>query len=107
VHGEFQADSFNAECKGDLRFLFGNKAHPRFELYVSPINIVRLTRNYKFPRRKSYSRDVSEEAGEFYNQGIYEDTKALAAGVRSGWQYLEQGADQCWQEIGRFLTGGS
>src|SRR5207302_8001746 len=37
-----------------------------------------------------YSRFLSEEVGEFYTQGIAEDTKALSDGVLDDKEYLEQ-----------------
>src|SRR5262249_1343760 len=39
---------------------------------------------------KSYSRDLEDEAGEFYTQGIAEDTKALSNGVLDDQEYLAQ-----------------
>jgi predicted AlkP superfamily phosphohydrolase/phosphomutase len=75
--------------KGICRFYL-KQAHPRFELYISPINIDPSDPALPISTPKSYSRELSEEVGEFYTQGISEDTKALSAGVLDDKEYLEQ-----------------
>ena len=80
VHIQFQLIPFIGNVKGICRFYF-KQAHPRFELYVSPINIDPADPALPISTPKSYSRELSEEVGEFYTQGISEDTKARSAGV--------------------------
>ena len=89
VHVEFQLIPFIGNVKGICRFYL-KQAHPRFELYVSPINIDPSDPALPISTPKSYSRELSEEVGEFYTQGISEDTKALSARVLNDGQYLEQ-----------------
>ena len=89
VHIQFQLIPFIGNVKGICRFYF-KQAHPRFELYVSPINIDPADPALPLSTPKSYSRELSEEVGEFYTQGISEDTKALSAGVLDDKEYLEQ-----------------
>jgi predicted AlkP superfamily phosphohydrolase/phosphomutase len=89
VHVEFQLIPFIGNVKGICRF-FLKQTHPRFALYVSPINIDPADPALPISTPKSYSRELSEEVGEFYTQGISEDTKALSAGALSDGQYLEQ-----------------
>ena len=89
VHVEFQLIPFIGNVKGICRFYL-KQAHPRFELYVSPINIDPADPALPISTPKNYSKDLSEEVGEFYTQGISEDTKALSAGVLNDGQYLEQ-----------------
>ena len=89
VHVEFQLIPFIGNVKGICRFYL-KQAHPRFALYVSPINIDPADPALPISTPKGYSRELSEEVGEFYTQGISEDTKALSAGVLSDGQYLEQ-----------------
>ncbi len=89
VHIQFQLIPFIGNVKGICRFYL-KQAHPRFELYVSPINIDPADPALPLSTPKSYSRELAEEIGEFYTQGISEDTKALSAGVLDDKEYLEQ-----------------
>jgi len=78
-----------ANVKGICR-MYLKQAHPRFELYVSPINIDPAEPALPLSTPSNYSRELSEEVGPFYTQGIAEDTKALSDGVLDDKQYLEQ-----------------
>lgn len=89
VSVEFQLIPFFGNVKGMCRF-FLKQAHPRFELYVSPINIDPADPALPISTPSRYSRILSDEAGEFYTQGISEDTKALSAGVLNDKEFLEQ-----------------
>jgi len=89
VHIQFQLIPFIATVKGICRFYL-KQAHPRFELYVSPINIDPADPALPISTPKAYSRELTEEVGEFYTQGISEDTKARSAGVLDDKEYLEQ-----------------
>jgi predicted AlkP superfamily phosphohydrolase/phosphomutase len=89
VRVEFQLVPFLASVKGMCRFYL-KQAHPRFQLYVSPINIDPANPALPISTPASYSRRLSEEVGEFYTQGIAEDTKALSAGALDDKEYLEQ-----------------
>ena len=59
-------------------------------MYVSPINIDPADPALPISTPKSYSRELAEEVGEFYTQGISEDTKARSAGVLDDKEYLQQ-----------------
>lgn len=85
----FQLLPFAASVKGICRFYL-KQAHPRFQLYVSPINIDPADPALPIATPPSYSRVLAEEAGEFHTQGIAEDTKALSAGVLDDNEYLQQ-----------------
>ena len=87
VHIQFQLIPFIGNVKGICRFYL-KQAHPRFELYVSPINIDPADPALPISTPKSYSRELAEEVGEFYTQGISEDTKARSAGVLDDKEYL-------------------
>jgi len=89
IHIQFQLIPFIGNVKGICRFYL-KQAHPRFELYVSPINLDPADPALPISTPRSYSRRLSEEVGEFYTQGISEDTKALSAGVLDDGEYLEQ-----------------
>lgn len=86
---EFQLIPFFGVVKGMCRFYL-KQAHPRFELYVSPINIDPANPALPISTPSSYSSELAEEAGEFHTQGIAEDTKALSDGVLDDKEYLEQ-----------------
>lgn len=89
IHVDFHLVPFIANVKGICRF-FLKQAHPRFELYVSPMNIDPADPALPISTPKTYSRELTEEVGEFYTQGISEDTKALSDRVLNDKEYLEQ-----------------
>ena len=86
---EFQLIPFLGNVQGMCRFYL-KQAHPRFQLYVSPINIDPADPALPISTPSGYSRFLSEEVGEFYTQGIAEDTKALSDGVLDDKEFLEQ-----------------
>jgi predicted AlkP superfamily phosphohydrolase/phosphomutase len=89
VHVEFELIPYIASVKGICRFYL-KQAHPRFELYVSPLNIDPADPALPISTPKDYSHELTEEVGDFYTQGISEDTKALSARVFDDKDYLEQ-----------------
>jgi predicted AlkP superfamily phosphohydrolase/phosphomutase len=89
IRVEFQLIPFVSSVKGMCRF-FLKQAHPRFQLYVSPINVDPADPALPISTPSSYSRLLSDEAGEFHTLGIAEDTKALSDGVLDDGEYLEQ-----------------
>ena len=86
---EFQLTPFFGNVKGMCRFYL-KQAHPRFQLYVSPINIDPADPALPISTPSTYSRFLTDEAGEFHTQGIAEDTKALSDGVLDDNEYLQQ-----------------
>ena len=86
---EFQLMPVIGNVKGICRFYL-KQAHPRFQLYVSPINIDPGKSGFADFHSTSYSRDLAKQIGEFHTQGIAEDTKALTAGVLDDKEFLEQ-----------------
>jgi predicted AlkP superfamily phosphohydrolase/phosphomutase len=85
----FQLIPFFGNINGVCRFYL-KQAHPRFQLYVSPINIDPANPVLPISTPSSYSRRLTDEAGEFHTQGIAEDTKALSDGVLDDQEYLQQ-----------------
>ena len=75
--------------RGICRFYL-KQAHPRFQLYVSPMNIDPEDPALPLSTPAGYSRELAEEVGDFYTQGIAEDTKALSDGVLDNGEYLQQ-----------------
>jgi predicted AlkP superfamily phosphohydrolase/phosphomutase len=86
---EFQLMPVIGNVKGICRFYL-KQTHPRFQLYVSPINIDPANPALPISTPSSYSSDLAKQIGEFHTQGIAEDTKALTAGVLDDKEYLEQ-----------------
>jgi predicted AlkP superfamily phosphohydrolase/phosphomutase len=86
---EFHLMPVIGNVKGICRFYL-KQAHPRFQLYVSPINIDPANPALPISTPPSYSRTLAQEVGEFHTQGIAEATKALSDGVLDDKEYLEQ-----------------
>lgn len=86
---EFQLMPLIGNVRGICRFYL-KQAHPRFQLYVSPINIDPADPALPISTPASYSRTLEKQIGEFHTQGIAEDTKALSDGVLDDKEYLEQ-----------------
>jgi predicted AlkP superfamily phosphohydrolase/phosphomutase len=89
VHIQFRLIPLIGNVGGICRFYL-KQTHPRFELYVSPINIDPAHPALPISTPNSYSRELADEVGEFYTQGISEDTKARSAGVLDDQEYLQQ-----------------
>lgn len=89
IRVEFQLIPLFGNVKGMCRFYL-KQAHPRFQLYVSPINIDPADPALPISTPSVYSRFLTDEAGEFHTQGIAEDTKALSDGVLDDNEYLQQ-----------------
>ncbi len=86
---EFQLMPVIGNVKGICRFYL-KQTHPRFQLYVSPINIDPEDPALPISTPSSYSSDLAKQIGEFHTQGIAEDTKALTADVLDDKEFLEQ-----------------
>ncbi len=89
IRVQFQLIPFFGNVKGMCRFYL-KQAHPRFQLYVSPINVDPADPALPISTPSSYSRFLTDEAGEFHTQGIAEDTKALSDGMLDDNEYLQQ-----------------
>jgi hypothetical protein len=70
--------------------VFAKQLHPRFELYVSPINVDPEEPALPISTPGAFARDVSESAGRWSTLGIPEDTAALRQGVFDLPQFLSQ-----------------
>jgi predicted AlkP superfamily phosphohydrolase/phosphomutase len=89
IRVEFQLIPFFSHVRGMCRFYL-KQAHPRFQLYVSPINIDPADPALPIATPSGYSRLLTDEAGEFHSLGIAEDTKALSDGVFDDSEFLRQ-----------------
>ncbi|MEX0677024.1 MAG: alkaline phosphatase family protein [Pirellulales bacterium] len=70
--------------------LFLKQVHPKFELYVSPVNMDPLEPANQISVPQDFARDLARRHGRFYTAGIPEDTKALSHGALAEEQFLEQ-----------------
>ena len=72
-----------------VRF-FLQKARPDFRLYVTPLQIDPREPALPISTPPRWSRDLCEDLGPFYTQGLPEDTKALSGGIFSGRDFWNQ-----------------
>jgi predicted AlkP superfamily phosphohydrolase/phosphomutase len=70
--------------------LYLKSVHPHLRLYVSPINIDPVYPALPISTPDGYARELAQNAGLFYTQGMPEDTKALSEGVFTDEEYIEQ-----------------
>ena len=100
-----------ASISGICRFYL-KEAHEGLSLYVTPINIDPAAPSVPISTPSSYSRDLAEELGYFYTQGMPEDTAALTAGALNDDEYRQQATFVLNErmrayehELGRFSKG--
>ncbi len=89
LRAEFPLIPGLASATGMFR-VHAKQFHPRFELYVSPVNIDPEAPELPISAPASYSREVARATGPFYTQGIAEDTAAARQGVFSLADYIAQ-----------------
>jgi predicted AlkP superfamily phosphohydrolase/phosphomutase len=77
--------------------LFMKQVHPKFELYVSPVNIDPMSPVNQISIPAGLSTQLAKRHGRFYTAGIPEDTKALSHGALDEDQFLAQ-SDLAMQE---------
>lgn len=63
---------------------------PVVELYISPLNIDPVDPALPISSPPDFARRLAQRAGRFYTQSMPEDTKALAEGVLSPREFLDQ-----------------
>ena len=78
-----------ASVRGICRFHL-RQAHPNLQLYVTPVNMDPADPALPISTPATYSRELDDDLGAFYTQGIAEDTKALSTGVFGDQDYLQQ-----------------
>ncbi|MEW6359024.1 MAG: alkaline phosphatase family protein [Planctomycetota bacterium] len=78
-----------AGVSGMCRF-FLKEVHPRFKLYVSPVNIDPADPALPISTPSGFAAELARELGPYHTQGIAEDTKALSSGLLSEDEYLQQ-----------------
>jgi predicted AlkP superfamily phosphohydrolase/phosphomutase len=70
--------------------VFAKQLHPRFEVYVSPVNVDPASADLPISTPRSLSREISRRTGRYYTLGIPEDTSAMRQGVFDLPQFLSQ-----------------
>ncbi|MBU0678182.1 MAG: alkaline phosphatase family protein [Verrucomicrobia bacterium] len=78
-----------AEVSGICRFYL-RRVKPFVELYCTPVNIDPMDPTMPICTPGDYSRELVEEVGYFYTQGMPEDTAALSSGVFDDDDYRAQ-----------------
>jgi predicted AlkP superfamily phosphohydrolase/phosphomutase len=86
---DFPLVPYLASVRGMVR-VFAKQLHPRFELYVSPVNADPSSPDLPISTPSSFSRDISGKIGRFYTLGIPEDTSAMRQGVFDLPEFLSQ-----------------
>ena len=66
---------------------------PYLRLYVTPVNIDPAKPEMPISTPEDYSRDLADEYGPFYTQGLPDDTKALEEGVFDDDDYVSQSTE--------------
>jgi len=84
----FPMMSFLSEVKGICKIYIKN-VHPEFVMYVSPVNIDPSDPVLPVVSSEEYGKELVENVGYFYTQGLPEDTKALSYGVLNDAEYLD------------------
>ena len=97
---------------GGICKFYLKQVRPRFQLYVTPMNLDPSQPALPLSTPKSYARELWKRNGYFYTQGIAEDTQALSSGICTDGEYIEQARmvlDERVRmfdiELGRFREG--
>ncbi len=80
-----------ASAHGMFR-LYAKQLHPRFEMYVSPINIDPTHPGLPISAPTGFSEKLAQEIGPYYTIGIPEDTSAMRQGIFDLGEFLSQTA---------------
>ncbi|MEO8657901.1 MAG: alkaline phosphatase family protein [Bryobacteraceae bacterium] len=86
---DFPLLPYVVSARGMFR-IFVRQLHPRFEVYVTPVNVDPIKPVLPLSHPASFAKDLAEATGRFYTLGIPEDTSALRQGVFSLPQFLAQ-----------------
>ena len=86
---EFEMVPYLEKVSGICR-MYLKEVHPKFKLYVSPININPADPALPISTPSDYAQRLVKEVGYFYTQGMPEDTKALSNNVLTDSEYLDQ-----------------
>ncbi len=88
-------------ASGIVKFYL-KQARPRFELYVTPVNIDPAAPDLPISTPAGYSAELAEELGAFYTQGMAEDTNAFREGVLDVKEFVKQSTFVLEESIAMF-----
>jgi len=86
---DFTLVPYVASVRGMFR-VYARQLHPRFELYVSPINIDPMSPDLPISAPHSFSRGIALRVGRYSTLGIPQDTSALRQGVFNLPEFLSE-----------------
>ncbi|KPK36123.1 MAG: hypothetical protein AMK70_03475 [Nitrospira bacterium SG8_35_1] len=89
VQIEFEMIPNLVNVSGIVRFYLKD-VHPHFRLYISPVNIDPSDPAMPITNPEEYAKELYDNIGFFYTQGMAEDTKALDNGILSEAEFLDQ-----------------
>ncbi len=89
VELEFKMVPGVVTVSGIARF-FLKSVHPEFGLYVSPVQINPANQALPITEPPGYGKELVDELGYFYTQGMAEDTKALEHGIFGNAEFAQQ-----------------
>lgn len=95
----FPLTSAFGEASGMIR-IYAKELHPRFGVYVSPVNIDPRDPAMPISKPESFSRELASAAGPFYTQGMPYDTAAFRHGVFNRGEYLAHSREVSRQTLG-------
>jgi predicted AlkP superfamily phosphohydrolase/phosphomutase len=85
--------------------IYVKQLHPRFEVYISPVNIDPEDPALPITAPVSYSEELDEALGPFYTQGMAQDTAAWRQGVFDREEYLAQSREVSRETLGLLRYG--
>jgi predicted AlkP superfamily phosphohydrolase/phosphomutase len=90
-----------ASARGMFR-VFAKQLHPRFEVYVSAVNVDPESPVLPVAAPASFGSDIARETGRYYTLGIPEDTAVLRQGAFTLPEFLSQ-THQVFEDERRLL----
>ena len=101
VNVRFPLMSELISASGIVKFYL-KQARPRFELYVTPVNIDPAMPDLPISTPADYSAELAADLGAFYTQGMAEDTKAFQGGVLDVTEFVKQSTFVLEESIAMF-----
>ncbi|HXE11524.1 MAG TPA: alkaline phosphatase family protein [Bryobacteraceae bacterium] len=89
IHVQFPLIPWIQSTAGMFR-IYVKQLHPRFEVYISPINIDPNKPELPITDPDSYSQQIARAVGSFYTQGMAQDTAAYRQHVFTRAEYIRQ-----------------
>ena len=103
VNVRFPLMSELMSASGIVKFYL-KQARPRFELYVTPVNIDPAAPDLPISTPADYSAELAADLGAFYTQGMAEDTNAFRAGVLDVKEFVKQSTFVLDESIAMFRS---